>query len=210
MFNLFKDEKNYKVFDTSVLIDGRILGILQSGFIEGTIAVPTFVITELDTLGTSKWQDKRLKGQRGLEALTKIQKIIPIEILDDFDKEINDVKGVDTKLVLLCKQIKGKLLSVDNSLNDIAKVHGVSILDINELYDAIRPKIYEGQKLYIKVIRKGNEENQGVGTLEDGTMVVVDGGFPHIGKKVQVVVRSVLQNTSGRIIFTKLNTRKNE
>ena len=203
--SLFQRNKNQKVLDSSVLVDGRILGILNTGFLEGEITVPEFIIKELHALSDSKDHNKRRKGQRGLETLANIQKIFKVNISD---KKVDDAQEVDTKLILFCKEEKAKILSLDNNLNKIAKIHNVPVLNINELFSAIRPIVIYGQKISLKVIRRGEQEGQGIGTLEDGTMVIIDGGDEYIGRKIQVIVRQVLSTDSGRLVFAKINLEK--
>lgn len=202
--------KNHKVLDSSVLVDGRILGIIDTGFFEGDIIVPEFIIKELQALSDSQNQDKRKKGQRGLDVLLKLQKIWKVVISNKTYKEMDDVKEIDMKLIFFCKKENAKLLSLDNNLNKVSKMHGVIVLNINDLFSAIRPIVVYGQKMSVKILRRGEQDKQGIAALEDGTMVIVDGGDNYIGKKTQVEVRQVLSTSSGRLIFAKINLEKNE
>jgi uncharacterized protein YacL len=206
----FAKSKNYKVLDSSVLVDGRIVGILNTGFLEGSIIVPEFILKELHALADSQNQDKRKKGQRGLDTLLQMQKIWTIEISNKTYKEMDDITEADAKLVIFCKKENAKLLSLDNNLNKIAKIHNVAILNINDLFSAIRPLVVYGQKMSVKVVRAGEQDGQGISALEDGTMVIVDGGDKYIGKKIQVEVRQVLSTTSGRLVFAKISHDKTE
>jgi uncharacterized protein YacL len=204
MLKIFRTSKKYRVLDTSILIDGRIYGIIECGFLDGDIIVPSFVVDELQKMADSKDHEKRKKGQRGLEYIQKIQSLVPVEIWSKKIEEIESVKEVDTKVVLLCKEIEAKLLTLDYGLNKIAKIHGVIVLNINDLYNSIRPQFYSGQKIRTKIIKEGTQDNQGFARWEeDGTTIVVENGKQHIGKKVLVEVLSVYQNQSARIVFTK-------
>jgi uncharacterized protein YacL len=201
----FGVKKNIKIIDSSVLVDGRILGIIESGFIEGDLRVPPFVILELQHLADSQTHEKRQKGKRALELLERLQKTGSVNVSDDEFDVVEKVKEVDTKLVLLCKELGAKLLTVDFNLNKIAKIHGVSVLNINELFSAIRPIVLPGDRFTIKIFRAGAMPDQGVGSLEDGTMVVVDGALKFRGQKVEVVCRQFNSNPSGRMVFAEID-----
>lgn len=200
MLTLFKNN-NYKILDTSILIDSRIIEILSSGFLEGEIIVPQFVIDELHKLADSQNIDKKNKGKRGIEILNKLNKIKKIEIWNKKNKQIDSINHTDTKLIYLCKEINGRLLTIDYNLNQIAKVHNVIVLNINDLFNAVRPKFLVGDKITIKIKKEGNKDNQGVGHLEDGTTVFVDDGKKYIGKKITVEVRQIMQDSSARMVF---------
>lgn len=193
-----------KILDTSVIIDGRVADIGEAGFLEGSLVLPRFVLHELQQIADSSDSLKRNRGRRGLEILKKIQQNpeLDIQIVEtDFPK----VKEVDSKLVLLAKEMGGKVMTNDFNLNKVAELQGVSVLNINELANALRPVVLPGEVMSVLVLKEGKELGQGVGYLDDGTMVVVDQARGKIGDKVSVSVTSVLQTTAGRMIFTKLN-----
>ncbi|MFC1491273.1 PIN/TRAM domain-containing protein [Nitrospinota bacterium] len=192
-----------KILDTSVIIDGRIADICEAGFLDGPLVLPQFVLHELQQIADSSDSLKRNRGRRGLEILKKIQQSpdLDIQILDtDFPK----VREVDSKLVLLAKETGGKVMTNDFNLNKVAELQGVSVLNINELANAVKPVVLPGEVMNVLVLKEGKELGQGVGYLDDGTMVVVDQAKDHIGDNVSVSVTSVLQTTAGRMIFTKL------
>ena len=191
-----------KIIDTSVIVDGRIVDIVQSGFLEGPLVVPRFVLRELQTIADSMDSLKRIRGRRGLDVLSRLQEITPIQIAD---RDYNDVPpgNVDTKLVRLAQETSGKLVTNDYNLNRVAHVEGVQVLNINELANAVKPVVLPGEELHIHVIREGKEPNQGIGYLDDGTMIVVEGGRRLIGEYTDVVVTSVLQTVAGRMIFAR-------
>lgn len=191
-----------KLLDTSVIIDGRIADVSDTGFLEGVFIVPQFILQELQHIADSPDPLKRARGRRGLDILHRMQKMahITVKIVDeDFPK----IKEVDAKLVALAKTIDAKIITNDFNLNKVAELQGVSVLNINELANAIKPVVLPGEGMRVFVIKEGKEYNQGVAYLEDGTMVVVDNGRKLIGKNVDVTVTSVLQTTAGRMIFTK-------
>ena len=191
-----------KILDTSVIIDGRIADICETGFLEGDFLVPQFILLELQHIADSADSMKRARGRRGLDILNRMQKLhqINVKIVEnDFPK----IREVDSKLVALGKQLDAKVVTNDFNLNKVAELQGVTVLNINELANAIKPLVLPGEPLRVFVIKEGKESNQGVAYLEDGTMVVVDNGRKLIGKNVNVTVTSVLQTTAGRMIFTK-------
>lgn len=189
-----------KIIDTSVIIDGRILEIVQSGFLEGPLVLPRFVLRELQAIADSVDAMRRTRGRRGLEVLTKLQESATLEISE------SDYNGlpVDAKLVRLAAERQAKLLTNDYNLNRVAQVEGVVVLNINELANAVKPVVLPGEELNVAIIRDGKEAHQGVGYLEDGTMIVVENGKRLIGETVDVQVTSVLQTVAGRMIFAKL------
>ncbi|MDP2168576.1 MAG: TRAM domain-containing protein [Thermodesulfovibrionales bacterium] len=196
-------EGNLKLLDTSVIIDGRIADVCETGFLEGGFIVPQFILQELQHIADSPDSLKRARGRRGLDILHRIQKMahITVKIVDeDFPK----IKEVDAKLVALGKAMNAKVITNDFNLNKVAELQGVSVLNINELANAIKPVVLPGETLRVFIIKEGKEHNQGVAYLDDGTMVVVDNGRKLIGKNAEVTVTSVLQTTAGRMIFTKL------
>jgi len=193
---------SYKFLDTSVIIDGRIADISKTGFIEGTLIIPHFVLEELQHIADSPDSLKRNRGRRGLDILNRIQKesVIPIEIVD---KDYPDGQDVDSKLVRLAKDYGGTVLTNDYNLNKVAELQGVAVLNINELANAVKPVVLPGEEMLVQVIKDGKEQGQGVAYLDDGTMIVVDSGRKHIGEEIEVMVTSVLQTAAGRMIFAK-------
>ncbi len=194
-----------KLVDTSVLIDGRIADICASGFVEGALLVPRFVLKELQNIADSAEVLRRAKGRRGLDILKSLQdpaSKVKVMIIED---DPADVREVDGKLVRLARQFGAKVLTNDFNLNKVAQIEGVDVLNINDLANALKPAVLPDEEMEVKLIKEGKEPNQGVGYLDDGTMVVVDGGRNFMGKNVQVIVTSVLQTSAGKMIFTKFN-----
>jgi uncharacterized protein YacL len=192
-----------KILDTSVIIDGRIADVAEVGFIEGLIIVPKFIIKELQYIADSIDPIKRVRGRRGLDVLKRMQDIpkIVIKITShDFPK----VREADLKLVELAKSIKGTIVTNDFNLNKVAGLHGVKVLNLNQLSSALRPVVLPGETINIRVVKEGKEENQGVGYLEDGTMVVVDDAKRYVGREIEVSITSVLQTPTGRMIFSRV------
>ena len=199
----YKATSDFRILDTSVIIDGRIADICDSGFMEGELIVPRFVLNELQFVADSSDSMKRSRGRRGLDILNRMQKssAINIEIVEqDFTK----IKGVDSKLVALAKKINAKLLTNDYNLNKVAELQGVRVLNVNELANAMKPVVLPGEQMAVKIIREGKELGQGVGYLDDGTMIIVDNAQKMLNMNVEVVVTSVLQTTAGRMIFSEL------
>lgn len=191
-----------KVLDTSVIIDGRIFDICETGFIEGPLIIPNFVLVELRHVSDSADSLKRNRGRRGLDILNKIQKELSIEtriVDDDFPK----IPEVDIKLLKLAQKMNGKVITNDYNLNKVAEFQGVPVLNINELSNAIKPVVLPGEEMVVDIVKDGKESSQGVAYLDDGTMIVVEGGRKHIGQTTDVVVTSVLQTAAGRMIFAK-------
>lgn len=191
-----------KVLDTSVIIDGRIFDICETGFIEGPLVIPNFVLDELRHISDSSDSLKRNRGRRGLDILNKIQKELSIEtqiVEDDFPK----IAEVDAKLLKLAQKMEGKVITNDYNLNKVAEFQGVPVLNINELSNAIKPVVLPGEEMTIDIVKDGKESSQGVAYLEDGTMIVVEGGRKYIGQTTEVIVTSVLQTAAGRMIFAK-------
>ena len=193
----------YKILDTSVIIDGRIADLCKTGFVEGTLIIPNFVLTEIRQIADSSSSTKRARGRRGLDMVNKLQsqENVPVEIVD---RDFPETKEVDTKLLQLGKIMEARILTNDYNLRKLAKIQDVEVLNINEVATALKPILLPGESLRINVIKEGENPNQGVAYLEDGTMVVVERGKKHIGKEVQVIVTSVLQTTTGKMIFTEL------
>ncbi|MFQ5988382.1 MAG: PIN/TRAM domain-containing protein [Candidatus Methylomirabilales bacterium] len=195
-------ERN-KILDTSVIIDGRIADICETGFIEGTLIIPQFVLRELQHIADSSDPIKRNRGRRGLDILQKIQKSTHVQVRIH-DMDFPDIREVDGKLVAMAKALTAKVVTNDFNLNKVAGLHGVPVLNINELTNALRPVVLPGEEIRVYVQKEGKEYNQGVAYLDDGTMVVIDNGRRHIGQTIDVCVTSVLQTTAGRMIFSRL------
>ncbi|HZX60134.1 MAG TPA: PIN domain-containing protein [Candidatus Methylomirabilis sp.] len=192
-----------KILDTSVIIDGRIADICETGFIEGTLIVPQFVLRELQHIADSSDPIKRNRGRRGLDILQKIQKNPNGDVLIH-DMDFPEIRDVDEKLVAMAKALAAKVVTNDFNLNKVAELHGVPVLNINELTNALRPVVLPGEEIRVYVLKEGKEYNQGVAYLDDGTMVVIDSGRRFIGQTIDVCVTSVLQTTAGRMIFSRL------
>lgn len=191
-----------KVLDTSVIIDGRIFDICQTGFIEGTLIIPNFVLEELRHIADSSDGLKRNRGRRGLDILNKIQKELKMEVAIS-EKDFPEVAEVDSKLLKLAQAISGKVITNDYNLNKVAEFQGVPVLNINELANAIKPIVLPGEEMTIQIVKDGKESGQGVAYLDDGTMIVVEGGRKFMGEIIDVIVTSVLQTAAGRMIFAK-------
>jgi len=190
-----------KIIDTSVIVDGRVLDIVESGFLESPLVVPRFVLRELQAIADSADPLKRIRGRRGLEVLTKLHDIVELEI---DDRDYVDAGGVDAKLVRLARERGGKLVTNDYNLNRVAVVEGIVVLNVNELAGAVRAVVLPGEELHVVIVRDGKEAHQGVGYLEDGTMIVVENGRRLMGEETDVQVTSVLQTVAGRMIFAKV------
>lgn len=192
-----------KILDTSVIIDSRILEILETGFIEGKIIIPTFVLDELRHIADSSDTLKRNRGRRGLDILNEIQKQLktPVETVDWDPK---DTAEVDVKLIKMAKKLNGYVVTNDFNLNKVADFQGVRVLNINELANAVKPFALPGEDIAVTVIKDGKEPGQGVGYLSDGTMIVIEGGQKYVGDTISVSVTSALQTAAGRMIFTKI------
>ncbi|MCM3086943.1 PIN/TRAM domain-containing protein [Bhargavaea ginsengi] len=189
-----------KILDTSVIIDGRIADISETGFLEGELVIPQFVLTELQHIADSSDSLKRTKGRRGLDILKRIQNDRQTVITDeDFD----DVNEVDMKLVRLAKKNGGVVVTNDFNLNKVCDLHNVRVLNINDLANAVKPVVIPGEEMRVTVIKEGKESNQGVAYLDDGTMIVIENGKHQIGKTLTVAVTSVLQTSAGRMIFAR-------
>ncbi|MDP2921771.1 MAG: PIN domain nuclease [Candidatus Omnitrophota bacterium] len=208
-----QDQKDEMILlDTSVIIDGRIADICKTGFLDGKFIVPRFVLKELQQIADSSDSLKRERGRRGLDILGKLQKNPNIDV-KIHNEDFNDVKEVDLKLIRLAKVLSAKIFTNDYNLNKVSEIQGIRVLNVNELANSLRPVVLPGEIFETRLIKEGKEYNQGVGYLEDGTMVVVDNGRRSIGQNVNVVVASVLQTAAGRMIFAKLqddNKRNNK
>ena len=193
-----------KIFDTSVIIDGRISDIMKTGFIEGPIVIPEFVLVELRHIADSSDALKRNRGRRGLDILNKIQSDYGIEIYNTTaEKALDEIPEVDVKLLKLAQIMNGKVVTNDFNLNKVAAIKGVEVLNINELANTLKPVVLPGEIMTLSLVKEGKENNQAVAYLDDGTMIVVEEGKRFIGKKIKVLVTSVLQTSAGRMIFGK-------
>jgi uncharacterized protein YacL len=194
--------KKLKILDTSVIIDGRIADICQTGFLEGVIVIPQFVLEELQHIADSSDVLKRNRGRRGLDILNRIQKELSIKV-EIYEGDFDEIQEVDSKLVKLAKLTSGVVVTNDFNLNKVCELQSVSVLNINDLANAVKPVVLPGEELKVLVIKDGKEHNQGVAYLDDGTMIVVEDGRDYIGKTIDVLVTSVLQTSAGRMIFAK-------
>jgi uncharacterized protein YacL len=201
----FKDSSRlhqYKILDTSVIIDGRIADICETGFLEGVLVAPQFVLRELQQVADSSDSLKRNRGRRGLDILQKIQKMSGVHV-QIVETDFPEVREVDLKLIELARRMSGKIVTNDFNLNKVAQLRGVQVLNINELANSLKPVVLPGEGMRVFVLKEGKEAGQGVGYLDDGTMVVVDQGRRALGKTIEVVVTSVLQTTAGKMIFCR-------
>lgn len=191
-----------KVLDTSAIIDGRVVDVCETKFLSGTIVVPRFVLTELQHLADSPDGLKRARGRRGLDMLARLQENpeVAVKILD---KDVPEVEEVDGKVVRLAKQLGSKVLTTDFNLNKVAALEGVTCLNVNDLTTALKPVVLPGESMSVFIMKEGKERDQGVGYLDDGTMVVVEDGRRSIGKRAELVVTSILQTSAGRMVFGK-------
>jgi uncharacterized protein YacL len=198
-----EQEEQAKIIDTSVIIDGRIADVCESGFLEGTFILPQFILQELQYIADSADPLRRARGRRGLDILHRVQKMsnITVRIVE---QDFPELKEVDAKLVALAKRLNAKIITNDFNLNKVAQLQGISVLNLNELANALKPVVLPGEGMNIFIVKEGKEYNQGVGYLDDGTMVVVDNARKLINNRADVVVTSVLQTTAGRMIFAKL------
>ncbi len=191
-----------KLLDTSVIIDGRIADIVETGFLEGMLVIPAFVLEELQHIADSSDVLKRNRGRRGLDILNRIQKELKVKV-QVMEIDFEELSEVDSKLVRLAKQVNGKVVTNDFNLNKVCELQGVPVLNINDLANAVKPVVLPGEEISVHVIKDGKEYGQGVGYLDDGTMIVIEGGRDYIGHRVDVLVTSVLQTSAGRMIFAK-------
>jgi uncharacterized protein YacL len=200
LFRAAGPRKRYKILDTSVIIDGRIADICETGFMDGTMVIPQFVLKELQLVADSSDSMKRNRGRRGLDILQKIQKMSGVDVMIS-DLDFPEVREVDLKLIELARTLEGKIVTNDFNLNKVAQLRGVQVLNINELANSLKPVVLPGEIMKVFILKEGKEYNQGVAYLDDGTMVVVDNARKMIGKTIDVVVTSVLQTTAGKMIF---------
>ena len=200
LFRASGPQRRYKILDTSVIIDGRIADLCDTGFMDGTLVIPQFVLKELQLVADSADSMKRNRGRRGLDILQKIQKMSGVEVSIS-DADYPEVREVDLKLIELARTLQGKIVTNDFNLNKVAQLRGVEVLNINELANALKPVVLPGEIMKVFILKEGKEYNQGVAYLDDGTMVVVDNARKMISKTIDVVVTSVLQTTAGKMIF---------
>ena len=196
-------ESRTKILDTSIIIDGRIIDIAATGFLEPPFLVPNFVLREIQLISDSPDAIKRNRGRRGLDMLNQLQKRSDLEVKISY-KDYTETREVDQKLIRLAKETGGYLVTNDFNLNKVAELQGIRVLNMNNLANALKPVVLPGEELELQVVKEGKDENQGIAYLEDGTMVVVEGGGKLIGKKVKINVTSVIQTNAGKMVFTKL------
>ena len=199
-----KDFQKPKILDTNVIIDGRIADVCRSGFIEGKICIPSFVLEELQHIADSADGLRRARGRRGLDILNAMRKELNLQVTQYDSVDPSDSEEVDVKLVKLAKEIEGAIVTNDFNLNKVAQLQGVAVLNINELANALKPVVLPGEELTVSIIKEGKEAGQGVAYLDDGTMIVVEGGRSHVGDTVDAIVTSVLQTVAGKMIFANL------
>ena len=192
-----------KILDTSVVIDGRIIDIVDTGFMDGPFVVPNFVLREIQLISDSPDPMKRSRGRRGLDMLNELQNKKTYEVNISY-QDYSDTREVDAKLIKLSKELNGKLITNDFNLNKVAVLQGIEVLNMNSLINALKPVVLPGEEMNIQVVKEGKDQDQGIGYLDDGTMIVIEKGKHLLGKKVSVVVSSVLQTNAGKMIFTKV------
>jgi uncharacterized protein YacL len=200
LFRAAGPERRYKILDTSVIIDGRIADVCETGFVDGTIVIPQFVLKELQFVADSSDSMKRNRGRRGLDVLQRIKKMSGIEVTIS-DVDFPGVHEVDLKLIELARTLQGKIVTNDFNLNKVAQLRGVDVLNVNDLANSLKPVVLPGEMMKVFILKEGKEYNQGVAYLDDGTMVVVDNARKMISKTIDIVVTSVLQTTAGKMIF---------
>ena len=196
------EQPSYKLLDTSVIIDGRIADICETGFLEGTLLIPVFVLEELQHIADSADALKRVRGRRGLDILQKIRQESRMKVKIT-EEDFEDIPEVDSKLVQLAQQVGGKIITNDFNLNKVAQLRGVEVLNINALSNAVKPVVIPGENMQVSIVKSGKEAGQGVAYLEDGTMIVVENGNRYMGETIEVEVTSALQTAAGRMIFAK-------
>lgn len=196
-----------KVIDTSVIIDGRILDIMRAGFIDGKIIIPTFVLDELRHIADSSDNIKRIRGRRGLDILNQIRSEFNVEVYSNNAKlrYLDDISEVDVKLIKLARELNANLITTDFNLNKVATINDIKVLNINELANAIKPVVIPGEKMLVDIVKRGKDREQGIGYLDDGTMIVVEDGADYIAENVAVTVTSVIQTAAGKMIFARIN-----
>src|SRR5438270_2987907 len=206
LFRAAGPKRRYKILDTSVIIDGRIADVCETGFLDGALVIPQFVLKELRLVADSADSLKRNRGRRGLDIHQKIQKMSGVEVIVS-DLDFPEVREVDLKLIELARSLQGKIVTNDFNLNKVAQLRGVEVLNVNELANSLKPVVLPGEIMKVFILKEGKEYNQGVAYLDDGTMVVVDNARKMISKTIDIVVTSVLQTTAGKMIFGKFDER---
>jgi len=197
------DYQPYKILDTSVIIDGRILDVLKAGFIEGVIVVPNFVLKELQYIADSADSVKRVRGRRGLDILNQIQELDDVTV-DFYAGDFEDESEVDLKLLLLAKEVNGVVVTNDYNLNKVSQFHKIKVLNINELANSLKSVVIPGEMLTVHIVKAGTERQQGVAYMDDGTMIVVEEGKHHIDESLRVEITSAIQTNAGRMVFAKI------
>ena len=197
------------ILDTSVVIDGRIADVVETKVLDGQLVMPKFVISELQGIADSSDRLRRGRGRRGLDILNRLRSNPALDV-QIFDRDLPEFAGqpVDLKLVVLAKHLKGRLVTNDYNLNKVARIQGVEVVNLNDLANALKPVFLPGEQFEVRVVKAGEEAGQGVGYLEDGTMVVIEGGREHIGKQVSIAVTSVLQTSAGRMVFGRCENNR--
>ena len=191
-----------KLLDSSAIVDGRVLDVVGTGFLEGEILVPRFVVEELQHLADSGDAEKRVRGRRGLDFVKRLQNTSGAVRIDDTD--YSDIDAVDSKLVRLARELGAQIVTTDHTLNKVAEIQGVRVLNVNDLANSVKPAVLPGEVIEVKILREGREHDQGVGYLDDGTMIVVESGAMLVGSRVRAEVTSVLQSPSGKMIFSRV------
>jgi uncharacterized protein YacL len=205
-----KDYQKPKILDTNVIIDGRVSDVCGTGFLEGQVFVPSFVLDELQHIADSGDSLRRARGRRGLDILNQMRKELGLEVRQCDTVNHENPEEVDVRLVKLAKEIDGAIVTNDFNLNKVAELQGVQVLNVNELANALKPVVLPGEELTVNIIKEGKEMNQGIAYLDDGTMIVVEGARKHIGETVEVIVASVLQTVAGKMIFANIKSLQEE
>lgn len=204
-----EDSKDQIVLlDTSVIIDGRIISICESGFVQGKLVVPRFVLHELQQVADSSDDDKRIRGRRGLDMLERLKAVNGINVIIH-EENLPEIREVDSKLIKLAKMLDCQLITNDFNLSKVAQLEGVQVLNINDLATSLRPMVFPGERMKVHIKREGKEKNQGIGFMDDGTMIVVDNARRFIGRSIEITVTSVLQTSAGKMIFANSKDNAN-
>ena len=198
-----KMHEDLKILDTSAIIDGRIMDVIETNFMSGVIVIPEFIINELHLLSDSSDSAKRARGRRGLSLLSKIREnsFVPVKI---FDKNYQDIVQTDGKVLKLAEDLKAKIITTDFNLSKVAAIHNVTVMNINELASTMKPVLLPGETMSVYLVKEGKEKKQALAYLEDGTMIVVENGRPHIGRRVEITVTNILQTSTGKMAFASM------
>lgn len=202
LLDMQADQSDHSILDTSVIIDGRIADICETGFLDGRIVIPQFVLTELQAVADSSDSLKRQRGRKGLDVLQRMQRHPNLDVIL-LETDYPAIREVDQKLVAMAKELRGKLVTIDFNLNQVAQLHGIQVLNINDLANALKPVVLPGESMQVFILKQGKEERQGVAYLDDGTMVVVDDARNAVGTTIPVTITSVLQTTVGKMFFAR-------